>query len=125
MASYLERLICRVIWYFFSGLSLFLSLLTPVVIRKMKTWNGTLMLVVSLSWTLAVYSFGLLLTFIDHTYAICQLQGALIYFAGISSALWTTCFSTTLLMLVIGVKFRGITQIFKYYFVVCTGWCFD
>jgi hypothetical protein len=39
----------------------------------------------------------------------------------LSSALWTTCFSTTLLLLVTGVKFGGINQIYNYYVSVAVG----
>jgi hypothetical protein len=121
IASTLERQICGIIWYALSGISLFCSLITPVIVFKMSCFNGTLLLVVSLSLTLAIYSFGLILTAINTSDIVCQMQGILIFYSGISSALWTTCFSTTLLLLVTGIKFGSIQQIYKYYAGVSIG----
>lgn len=121
VATYFQRQLCGIIWYSLSGVSLFCSLITPYIIYKMRNFNGTLLLVVSLSSTLAIYSFGLLLSAINTSDVVCQLQGILIFYSGISSALWTTCFSTTLLMLVTGVKFGSIQQIFKYFAGVSIG----
>jgi hypothetical protein len=87
----------------------------------MRSWNGTLLLVVSLSLTLGLYSFGLLLSTVNNGEMVCEMQGVIIFFAGLSSALWTTCFSTTLLLLVTGVKFGGINQIYNYYASVAVG----
>lgn len=121
-ASDSEKLFCRVLWYFLSGLSLSASLLTLLLISRMKRWNGVLLLTVSLTCCEALYDFGLLLTSASYYSGfLCQLQGVFIYFSGMACSLWTSCFSSIILMLVIGTAFESIFALYKYFFAISIG----
>jgi hypothetical protein len=116
-----QALGCRILWYTLSSISLGCSLLTPYIIYRMKRWNGTLALVLNLSCAEALYSLGLILRSLSTTSVGCQMQGTLLYFGALCSALWTASFSTTLLLLVTGNLTRGVFYVFPYYALVSIG----
>lgn len=125
-ATDFEKFVCRVIWYALGTISLSCSLFTPYLIYKMKRWNGALLLIVSLSLTEALYDFGLILTSINNIkFAVCALQGVLVFYAGISAALWTTCFSTIILMLLSNYRFENVLRIYKYFAILSWGSFFN
>ena len=69
-----------------------------------------------------MYDFGLLLTSASYYSGfMCQLQGVLIYFSGISCSIWTSCFSSILLMLVLSNTFSSIQSCYRYFFAVSVG----
>ena len=100
-----------------SLISLLFSVISVYLIVAMKKWNGFLILVMSLSATQIPLSLGHIfalanLNFPGSSFQICQTEGFLLYYAGLSSGFWTNLISFSFFYIIVRSK---SLQIKKYY----------